>query len=204
MGFLPHQILAELVDRIGLGSKTISPSCGSLEVDVFKEGIASALGHDLTLEARRWSGVVTIHPVEELVARVEVQVDAGSLQVKSPAALSDSDRSEILQNIERKVLVTAHHPEIRFRSMGIAPAAPGGGPGSFRLRGELALAGKSRPVELLARCRPTPEELQLEGLLELFQSDFGIRPFRGPLGVLRVKDAVRIRWNVVLPIPHLP
>ena len=63
--------------------------------------------------------------------------------------------------------------------------------------GELSIGGITRPVSAtLAR---TPDG-RLQGTIPLRQSDFGIKPYKGLMGTLKVRDDVEIVIDVALPI----
>ena len=64
------------------------------------------------------------------------------------------------------------------------------------VRGELSLAGASRSVSFGLE---TTDDGHLTGTLPLIQSEWGIKPYRGLMGALKVRDAVEIVVDVQLP-----
>lgn len=168
------------------------PSSARCEVYTFKEGLLSAVAHDLRIEVTRFTVEVGEGPT------IDARFDAASLRVAcavqagvdAPAALSPRDRAEIDRNIAHDVLEARRYPEIRFRSNAVESVADG-----HRIRGTLELHGGARPLELVAQRRGDRECVEVT----LHQPDFGIRPYRALLGTLRIRPDVRVL--IELPAP---
>lgn len=171
---------------------TFDAQSGWCRVLTFKEGMLSAIAHDLELEVARWSLVV------EDARRLSARFEAGSLRVlhamrdgKPTDQLSAGDRAKIEKTLREEVLHSARHPEIGFS--GEATAAGEG----FAITGTLTLCGKARP--LTARARPSGDRLVAEATVH--QPDFGIRPYSAMLGALKVRPDVVVRVSVPWPLP---
>src|SRR4051812_29518356 len=108
------------------------PDC-VCHVFTFKDGLLSAVAHDLELEVSRWS---VRYDEQAITARF----DASSLRVVSP--LSAEQKAEIEANIVRDVLRAKRYPEIAFRSTRIAANGAGG----YSVEGLLTLTGVERPL----------------------------------------------------------
>jgi polyisoprenoid-binding protein YceI len=65
------------------------------------------------------------------------------------------------------------------------------------LEGRLTLHGVEKPINLQIRLITRGRELRAEGEVSLLQSDFGISPIRVGGGTVKVKDNIRIRFDVV-------
>ena len=154
-------------------------------VYIFREGLLARVGHDLALEVRR----LRIDVAGDR-QRVEASFDPTSLAVVAavrdgrhdPRALSPGDRRDIERHI-LEVLEPSRYPDIRFVSTSVEA-----GTSAASVRGELALHGVTRPVAL--RAQRAADVWQSE--LWLHQPDFGIEPYRGLMGTLRVKADVRV------------
>jgi polyisoprenoid-binding protein YceI len=171
------------VDEIVYG-----PAEASCEVLVFREGLLSAVGHDLLLRAAALE--VTI---DRDAPAVSARVDAASLRVVGamrdrrplPGALRPEDVRDIERTIATEVL--ARHPAFRFASTAVRPTKEG-----YEVRGTLTVAGITRALVLAVR----RGEGRLSTEVTLHQPDFGIRPYRALLGALRVKPEVVVRASV--------
>lgn len=152
-------------------------------VRTFKEGVLSAVAHDLLIDAR--SVTVDI----DADNRVAAEIDAAGLHVVdavvrgrlAPGKLSAKDKREIEANLRDKVLSARKHPAIRFFSEPVKSGDP-------QIRGRLELHGRSRQITL--RFTAAGDRWQAE--LSLHQPDYGIKPFRAALGALKVKADIKI------------
>jgi hypothetical protein len=166
------------------GRHELGPADGTLLVKTFREGVAAKVGHDLVIEVTRWHAVVD-------GASVALTADPESLEVREAhnglKPLTDKDRRDVRRNIEEKVLggrpIAFACPAMSDDASGVAAA------------GELSIGGVTRPVS--ATLTRTPEG-RLQGTIALRQSDFGITPYKGLMGALKVRDDVEIVIDVAV------
>ena len=173
------------------GLHTIGPGNGTLQVRTYREGVGQAVGHDLVLEVGQWKATVQASE-DGTISSVELEADSRSLQVREGLRglkpLTDKDRGEIRKNIDEKIL---RGEPIAFRSSAVESS-----PGKLLVRGELSLAGANRPTSFELE---TTDELHVSGTLPLTQSEWGIKPYRGLMGALKVRDTVEIAVDAQLP-----
>jgi polyisoprenoid-binding protein YceI len=159
-----------------------------------RDGMAAQAGHDLTIEAARWTGELTVGDNLSPTG-LEVHVDLGALTVREGTGglkpLTDRDRRDI-GGTARKLLKTDRFPEAVFTATGFEPAA---GDGGGVISGSLALAGVDRPLSLTVS-RTGPEKYRVAG--KIVQSHYGIKPYTAFLGALKVRDTVNIEADVDL------
>ena len=156
-----------------------------MTVRVYKAGVLSALGHDHKIAAPIAGGTV-----DTAARQAELRVNAGALRVSDPQA-SDKDRAEIQSTmLGPDVLDAERHPEIVFRSSGVEAM----GAGSWMVRGNLTLHGETRPVTVEVRER----DAHYVGSSRFKQTDFGMKPVKVAGGTVRVKDEVRIEFDIQL------
>ena len=175
------------------GRHQLGPDHGRIILRTFRDGLAATAGHDLTIEAIRWSGALDIS--EDLSpAGLEVRVDMNALVVRDGTGgikpLSDRDRREIAVTA-RKVLAADRNPEAVFTAGKFAPGAGGGG----EISGTFTLRGVSRPITLKVS-ETGPDQYHADGTV--VQSSYGIKPYTGFFGALRVRDAVDVAVDVDL------
>jgi polyisoprenoid-binding protein YceI len=181
--------MAILAGRHYLGSDN-----GRILLTTLRDGLAAQAGHDLILLPARWSAELVVG--DDLAPMsMEVRIDMGSLVVRTGTGglkpLSDRDKREIAVTA-RKVLSAERHPEATFSATAFEPAQGGGGV----VAGTLTLAGRSRPLRLSVS-QPGPGDYRATATI--VQSDFGIKPYSGFLGALKVRDAVDVQVEVSLP-----
>ena len=79
-----------------------------------------------------------------------------------------------------------------FRSTAVDPHD-----GGLTVRGELELAGTKRRASFELE---VAADGRMRGTLPVTQSEWGIKPYRGMMGTLKVHDTVDIALDVPLPV----
>jgi polyisoprenoid-binding protein YceI len=163
---------------------------GEVRVFTFKEGLLSAMAHDLEIAVERFR-------IEWDDARTKLTAtfDATSLRVlhpivhgaPSPSSLSSRDLRKIEENIQRDVLDARKHREVRLDATSIEVDGEG-----HRLAGTLLLHGKSRPIS--ATIARQGDRFVTEVTID--QREFGITPYSAMMGTLKIKPEVRVRVRV--------
>lgn len=165
--------------------RPIDRAHSSITVRVFKAGLFSAFGHNHEI-----TGSIDNGTVDAATRQVELRVHGANLQVSDPHA-SAKDRAEIQSTmLGSSVLNVKLYPEITFQSA----RAESSGAGRWKLYGNLTLHGETRPV--IVDVRETSGHYIGEATLK--QTDFGIKPVAVAGGSIRVKDEVRVEFDVQL------
>src|SRR4029077_1051216 len=167
------------------GHYRLGPDNGRIVLRTFRQGLGARAGHDLVIDVHRWSGELTVND-DKTVASIAATIDMTSWIVREanggPTPLTDRHRREITTTA-RRVLSTQQHPEARFAASRFAPAGDDGG----TLEGTFTLNGVERPLRVQVsqvgqnRYRATGSGVQ---------SAYGIKPYSGFFGALKVRDAV--------------
>lgn len=175
------------------GTYRLGPSTGRLLIKTGRAGLGRRAGHDLTIEATRWSGEAVVAVSDPGRSSVHVSVETGSLEVREGIGglkpLTDADRAEIKRTLgDQALLHTAEHPTITFRSTGVT-----GTPQSFEITGDLTIKGRTHPVTVHGKGNGGG---LLRGWTTVTQSAWGIKPYTAFLGALRLADEVRVEFEV--------
>lgn len=174
----------------------IDSAASKLEVRVFKEGFLSAFGHDHEIAATRFSGTAEIDPQHIENSHVELAVDASSLQVRDQG-ISEKDRQGIQEDmLSAKVLDAKRYPTITFRSTGVSRVEKKNDAISVLLSGDLTLHGVTRRHAVQLSLALGENELRASGSTDIKQTDYGITPIKVALGGVKVKDQVRINFEL--------
>jgi polyisoprenoid-binding protein YceI len=178
---------------IHAGRHQLGTDKGRITLRTFRDGLAAQAGHDLTIDAVRWSGDLTVSD-DLSPASLQIKIDLGALVVRDGTGgikpLSDRDKREIGVTA-RKVLSADRYPEATFSADSFDQAADGSG----TIAGTLALAGQSRPVRLAVT---QPSAGHYHATATVRQTDFGVKPYSAFLGSLKVADAVDIDIDIDL------
>jgi hypothetical protein len=192
------------------GTFSLGPDSGRVLVKTGRAGLAARAGHDLTIEITRWSARVTV-PDDKgagdgvaadrgagdgvaadrgagdgvAAAEISAELDLGSLAVREGTGgakpLTDKDRRDIA-GTARKILGEG---TASFASARVIPADSSGG----AIEGTLTLNGRSQPVRLeVTSVAPG----RYRGVATIKQTDFGITPYTGFFGALKLRDEVGI------------
>lgn len=173
------------------GTYEIGPSAGRLLVRTSRSGLGRRAGHDLTIEATRWSGTATVADLSLSSAEVTIEVDALEVREGSGGVLplSPFDRSEIKKNL-RKVLDVGRHPDMTFRSTAVIEGASE----TFTVEGDLTVRGTTRTAVI----RVTVDGHRVTGSATVVQSRWGIKPYSAFFGALKLADEVEVTFDLRL------
>ncbi len=174
------------------GTHRFGPDNASLQIRTYREGLAAKAGHDLIIDVTRWEATVEVAD-EPARSTIQLSADPRSLEVlegvRGVKPLTDKDRVEIRKTIDAKVL--GSH-EIRFRSSHVVVEEDG----RLTVEGELSMAGTARPIT----AQLTVEDGgSVSATIPLMQSSWNIKPYRGLMGALKVRDEVEIVIAASLP-----
>jgi YceI-like protein len=168
----------------------LGPDDGTLSVRTKRTGAAAKAGHDLLIDVTSWDA--TIELGEETT--IALKADGGSLRVREGTggmqALQDEDKDNIRQTIDDEVLMGER---IAFRSTGVKPCT---GAAGLSVEGELTLLGETRPITFDLEITG---EGGLRAVAVVKQSDWGMKPYTGLFGALKVVDEVEVGLDAALP-----
>jgi polyisoprenoid-binding protein YceI len=178
---------------VATGSHRLGPESASLQVKTYREGVAAKVGHDLVIDVTRWDAMVEI-AADLACSSVELRADSRSMQVRDGVRgvkpLTDKDRDEIRNNIDEKVL---HRQPISFRSSAVRLV----GDARLVVEGNLTISASTRPITAQL---DIDGEGRVSGTIPLAQSSWGIKPYRGLMGALEVRDELEIVIAARLPV----
>ena len=172
------------------GNFRLGPDTGRVVIKTGRAGLAAKAGHDLTIEVTRWSAQVEV-PAEgdggESAATVSAELDLGSLEVREGTGgampLTDRDRREI----KKQIGGILRGGTASFASTRVIP------PGA--IEGTVTLNGKTQPARLQLTDSGSG---RYRGSATLAQTGFGIKPYTGFFGALKLKDEVVVEFEVDL------
>jgi polyisoprenoid-binding protein YceI len=155
-----------------------------LTVFVYKQGLFAFAADDHEIGAPIVSG-----SFDEASRAVELSVDATKMTVLDPRA-PQSRRSSVQANmLGPEVLDVKNHPTISFRSIKVVELDAT----HWSAEGNLTLHGQTHPltVQVLKQ-----DAAHFSGSAIVRQSAFGITPLKIAAGAVRVKDDVKIEFEI--------
>lgn len=178
--------------------REVDTAHSTIKLRVLKSGVFSAFGHNHEIEAHIAGGRVQLGDNPS----VTITVRARDLKVVDADA-SPKDRQDIQQTMEGpKVLDVERFPEISFQSSEVRPqhgkekSEKKSEKSSERwdVRGNLTLHGKSSPITFVVESKND----HYVGTCEVRQRDFGMTPVTVAGGSVKVKDEVKVEFDIVL------
>ena len=176
------------------GNFRLGPDSGRVVIKTSRAGLAAKAGHDLTIAFTRWSAQVEIPDTEaggDTAAQITADLDLGSLEVREGTGgakpLNDGDR----RDIKKTMSGILGDGTATFTSSKITRIGASGG----AVEGTLTLNGKTQPVRLQLSA---PGEGRYRGSATVLQSAFGIKPYSGFFGALKLRDEVTVEFEVAL------
>ena len=155
-----------------------------LRLFVFKEGLLSRLGHDLRLSVDAFEFTLETGTLVGRFKTSSIRVD-GAMKGQSldPNGLSAKDRAKVEKTVRGEILRVDTFPEAVFE----ANLEPRGDTGE--LRGSLTLLGRRRaldPIQVIPMADRFVAKLTIE------PTRWGIKPYRGLAGTLKIQDRIDI------------
>jgi polyisoprenoid-binding protein YceI len=174
------------------GTHKLGPENATLRVKTKRHGAAAKAGHDLLIEVGSWEG--TLEVGEQGPVNLELRADSGSMRVIEGTggvmALTEEDKAEIKETVEEEVLPAGR---VEFESSRIIPTKD---EGRFSVSGELTMNGNRHPLGLELS---VGDEGEIAGRATVKQSDWGIKPYSGLFGTLKVRDEIEVVAEGSLP-----
>ena len=169
----------------GAETRPIDTDRSTLTVFVYKSGLFSAFADDHVIRAPIASGSVS----PDAPLGVEVSVRSANLEVLDPG-LSAGKRADVqAAMLSPVVLDSAQYPDILFTSTAIEST----GTDRWTVTGRLTIHGVTRTTTFSVVQR----DGRYRGTALLKQRDFGIKPISIVGGTVKVKDEVKVEFDIV-------
>ena len=158
----------------------------TMTVYVYKQGIFAFAADNHEVDAPIASG-----SYDSAKPSVELSVDAAKLRVLDPKMAPDR-RATVQSNMSGPMVLDAEkYPAIEFRSTKIEPAADG----HWTVTGDLSLHGQTHSLVVDV---VNDTEMHFTGSAMVRQTEFGITPIRIAGGTVKVKDDVKVVFDISL------
>ena len=176
-------VLLGFVPRAFPQERPIDTDLSKLHVYVSKSGLFSGFADNHDVEAPIAEGTIN-----ESGSQVKFVIDTRRMKVLDPTLSADKRRQVQERMLGPEVLNSTRFPQITFESTSVAPA----GQAQVLVSGQLSLHGVTREVSASVR----KEGERYVGTCTLKQRDFGITPVSIAGGTVKVKDELKIEFDV--------
>lgn len=174
------------------GTYQLGRENASLRINTKRAGAAAKAGHDLVIEVNSWQGTLEVSE-DPSQSSLTLSADSGSMEVIEGTggvmALTDEDKVEVKKTLEAEVLQPGL---VEFDSTEVTPTDDGQGLG---VTGELSMNGNVHPLHFELELGPGGA-VSARALLK--QSDWGIKPYSGLFGTLKVRDEIEVVGEAAL------
>ena len=162
--------------------RSIDTAGSKLTVKAYKSGLFSGFADNHEIQAPIASGVI-----DEGAGRVKFTVESAKMKVLDPQ-MKPARRQEVQDRmLGPEVLDSTRFPEIAFESSSVERSGD-----SYVVHGKLQLHGVTHPVDVSVRS----ENGAYKGTCTFQQHDFGIEPISIAGGTVKVKDELKIEFDI--------
>ena len=193
---LPVALLTTPSEAQEKAAYSIDAAASRIEIDVYKEGLLKAFGHDHVILVREISGSIHFDRARLENSDVSLAIPAASLSVSDPG-VSEKDRQEIQATmLSSEVLDVTRFPQFSFISTGVSAVQKTADGWHLGLAGNLTLHGVSRRITLPLQVHANNALVSANGEISLLQTDYGITPVKVAGGSIKVKDRLKVIFAI--------
>lgn len=179
---------------------TIDLSQSRVTATLTQEGFIARRYPTHRVEVKNFSGKIEVSERDETRIAVEVEAETKSL-TNADESMTEFERREFHNVLNNSVLESEKFPKIKFVSVSVSDARKSGETRSFTLNGDLTMRDVTKRVSFPVTVTISKDQLRATGDAELKQTDFGIKPYSGKLGMIRIGDEVKINFAIVAKSP---
>ena len=175
---------------------TVDPGQSNFTLQAFATGLLAGFGHNPTIRVRDFSGEAQFVPDTLADASVRLVIRTDSLSVID--AGKEKDRLEIEHTMLTEVLETASYPEIIFESGNITATKIAEGKYKAKVVGDLTLHGVTRKgLWITGQLTASGEDFRTQGEATIKQTDYKIKIVSIAVGALKLKDEVKLTFDLL-------
>jgi polyisoprenoid-binding protein YceI len=182
-------------------SYTIDISQSRMIVHLSQAGLIARRHPRHEVEVKDFKGKIDVSTRDESEIDVEVEAQTRSL-TNIDKTMSEFERGGFHNVLRNSVLEAEKFPTIKFTSVSVTGITSAGNHRKFTLNGDLILHGVTRRVGVQVDLdKITDQELRATGEGTIKQSDFGLEPYEGGLGTIKIGDEVKVDFIIVAKSP---
>jgi polyisoprenoid-binding protein YceI len=181
---------------------TVDADASQLRIRVLRAGPFAALAHDHILIARGLAGRIAFDAADPAASTGQLSVPVAFLEVDDPkeraqegfsGELTEGNRASVRENLlAADQLDGAGYPRIAVAVERLEGALP-----NPRVLVRVKIRDREQTLAVAATVSADSGTLVVSGEVDLLQSAFGIAPYSSLFGAIAVKDAVRVKFQIV-------
>jgi polyisoprenoid-binding protein YceI len=179
---------------------TIDLSQSRVTATLTQEGFIARRYPTHRVEVKNFTCKIEVPERDETRLAVQVEAETKSL-TNADEGMTEFERREFHNVLNNSVLESDKFPMIKFVSVSVSDARKSGETRSFTLNGDLTMRDVTKRVSFPVTVTISKDQLRATGDAELKQTDFGIKPYSGKLGMIRIGDEVKINFAIVAKSP---
>ena len=145
---------------------------------------------------KKFSGKIIYSPKDETKVSITFEAETRSFE-NIDSEMGDFERKGFQDILHAKVLESDKYPKITFKSLSVSEVKSNGDQRSFTLSGDLTLHGTTKRVTFPVNATIDKDVLRASGEAKLKQSDYGMVPYQGGLGTIKIADELKITFVIV-------
>jgi polyisoprenoid-binding protein YceI len=173
----------------------VDPSASRFTVQAFATGVLSAFGHNPTIAISDYDGVIQFASQALEQASIRLTLRTTAMEVLDD--MKKDDRQKLEREMYENILEVSRYPTAEYESKQITAQKLSDDLFHVTVLGELSFHGVRRPQSFGGRVTNMEGLLRISGDFTLRQSDYGIKPYTVAGGVLRLKDEIKFKFELV-------
>lgn len=174
---------------------TLDLAQSQLSLTLGQEGMIGKRYPTHLVVVKNFSCNITL-PHDEKLTSVAFEAEAKSF-TNADKLMSEFERRGFHDVLQNKVLESERYPAIKFKSVSVSGLKKNGDTRNFTLNGELVLHGVTKRVAFPVTVTLANDQLRATGEASLKQSDYGIQPYEGNMGLIKISDDLKIGFSIV-------
>jgi polyisoprenoid-binding protein YceI len=178
---------------------TIDPASSRIMVQLTQEGFLAKLRPRNEVVVKNFNGKIQVAQNDESDIAVVLESEVNSL-TNVDKDMSEFERKEFHNVLHNVVLESEKFPTIKFASISVTDVQGSNEGRTFTLNGDLTIREVTRRVAIPLSVTIRDQELRAAGEGRIKQSEFGIKPYTGGLGAIKIADEVKVNFVIVAKI----
>jgi polyisoprenoid-binding protein YceI len=175
---------------------TMDLASSQIMVQLTHEGLIAKLRPRNEVAVKNFNGKIQVAQDNESDIAVVLESEVSSL-TNVDKDMSEFERKEFHNILHNVVLESEKFPTIKFASVSVTDVQEANGGRTFTLNGDLTIREVTRRVAVPVNVTIRDQELRATGEGRIKQSEFGIKPYTGGFGAIKIADEVKINFVIV-------